>query len=139
MRPSLTAKASGRELAKSSGRIVPPVTIISATTVCATDVAASRMRILMNRKHIACEDSMVVRQFDEWRSGCRKRTYCRTLNPVKYFDWNDAKNAQLQEERGLEFERYRFEGPSAEHSGSPAKTWRRSNGEPWRMGCPIGR
>jgi uncharacterized DUF497 family protein len=35
---------------------------------------------------------------------CLVGTRCATLSAVKYFDWDDAKNAKLRAERGIGFE-----------------------------------
>lgn len=35
---------------------------------------------------------------------CLSSTHRDTLNSVKYFDWDDAKNAKLRAERGIGFE-----------------------------------
>ena len=35
---------------------------------------------------------------------CLSSTHCATLISVKYFDWDDAKNAKLLAERGIGFE-----------------------------------
>ena len=35
---------------------------------------------------------------------CLSSTHCATLVTVKYFDWDDAKNAKLRAERGIGFE-----------------------------------
>jgi hypothetical protein len=35
---------------------------------------------------------------------CRQSTRCATLMPVKYFAWDDAKNAKLKADRGIGFE-----------------------------------
>ncbi len=35
---------------------------------------------------------------------CLSSTHCATLIAVKFFDWDDAKNAKLRAERGIDFE-----------------------------------
>ena len=39
---------------------------------------------------------------------CLSSTRCATLIAVKYFDWDDAKNAKLKADRGIGFEEIVF-------------------------------
>jgi hypothetical protein len=49
---------------------------------------------------------------------CLLGTLCATLMSVKYFDWDDAKNAKLRTERGIGFEDVVFQSSAATCSTS---------------------